>query len=260
MHIISTSIYYSRTLQLLIANINNWATVFLQLLFKKPIITLTLKNGFKFISSPSNNLYDVVKEVWFERKYMPKNIFLNQKGVIIDIGANVGVFSVFASTLTKGKIIAVEPFADNCRYFKQNLKNNNINNVILEQCAISKRTGQRLLYLTDCDAGHGFYLPEKSKGSQLINTISFARLMRKHNIRNIDLLKVDCEGAEGELFSSLSSKIMNRINNISLEFHDNCSSLSHQQFETLLQNAGFLTSLDWDGQSPFGYLYATRMS
>ena len=225
---------------------------------KTPIYSLRLRNGFSFTSSPSNNLFEVVKEVWFEKKYLPKNFVLNKSGTIVDIGANVGVFSVFASTLTNGKILAVEPFPDNCKYFEKNLKNNNVSNVIIEKVAISKKTGKRRINILGYDSGHSFYLPKKRKGSQLVNTNSLNSLMKKHNIKNIELLKVDCEGAEGELFSSLSSKTLKNIRNISMEFHDNCSSLSHQELEKLLQNVGFTTKLDWDGKSFFGYICASR--
>ena len=256
MKVISTSKYYLETLWLLAKSFHNWKTLFIKLLLKKPINNLSLKNNFRFVSSLSNNLFEIVKEVWFENKYLPKNVFLDRNGVIVDIGANVGVFSVFASTLTRGKIVAVEPFSNNCKYLRKNLKNNSVTNVIIEQAAIAKKTGKRAFYFQNCDAGHGFYFAKESKSSQLVNTISFAGLIKKHSIKKIEMLKVDCEGAEGELFSSLPKNILNIINNISLEFHDNCSTLSHQQLISILQKAGFKTRVDWDRKSPFGYIYA----
>lgn len=260
MKIISTPIYYYKTINLLSKYFNNWLEIFIKLLSKKPINLLSLKNGFSFISSNSNNLYEIVKEVWIENRYLPKNILLDKNGVIIDIGANVGVFSIYASTLTSGKILAVEPFDENCKYLKQNLKNNIVTNVIIEKIAVSKSSGKRYFYTLDSDSGHNFYFKNKSKNKKLINTTTFKQLIQNHSIKKIELLKVDCEGAEGEIFESLSPIILKNINNIALEFHDNCSSLSHQQIKKILTKAGFRVQVDWDGKSPFGYIYAKRLA
>ncbi len=258
MKLLSRSVFYLKTLILLLKKVRQPLRIFVRLLRKLPVGELTLKNGTTFAASTSNNLFEIIKEVWFEHRYNPPDLKIEKTGVIVDIGANVGVFSIYARQLTSGKILTVEPFAENCLRLRRNLKRNRIKNVILEQAAISKQTGKRHLFAQTSDSGHSFYLADKSTGSLLVKTYAFTDLLKKHVIKNIALLKVDCEGEEGELFSSLTDSTLSVISNIALEFHDNCSTLSHQQLEKLLVKAGFTVRLAWDGSSPFGYLYATR--
>lgn len=254
----SSSVFYLRTLILLLQKVRQPLSIFVRLLRKQPISQLTLKNGTTFAASASNNLFEIVKEVWFEHRYNPPDLKIEKTGVIVDIGANVGVFSVYARSLTSGQILAVEPFAENCLRLRRNLKRNRVKNVIVEQAAISNQTGKRRLFAQTSDSGHSFYLADKSTDSLWVKTYTLTDLLKKHAVTHVALLKVDCEGEEGELFSSLPDSTLQAIGAIALEFHDNCSTLSHQQLEKLLTKAGFTVRVNWDGSSPFGYLYATR--
>lgn len=258
MKIVSSSTFYLKTLWLLISRVRQPLQIFVQLVRKQPIVHLTLKNGVKFTASKTNSLFEIVKEVWFEHRYDPQDLKPIGEGAVIDIGANVGVFSVYARKLTTGKIIAVEPFSDNCLYLRRNLKHNRVKNVVIEQAAISATSGKRRLFAQSSDSGHSFYLAEKSVGSIFVKTYSLDALLKKHSIKKVDLLKIDCEGEEGELLSSLSKHTLSHIRAIALEFHDNCSTLSHQEIEVLLTKAGYTVRVEWDGASPFGYLYAHR--
>lgn len=69
---------------------------------------------------------------------------------------------------------------------------------------------------------------------------------------------MDCEGSEGSILMSTPMHYLKRIRKISLEFHDNVSSLKHNDIQKLLGEAGFVTKLNWNGESPFGYIYGKR--
>jgi hypothetical protein len=71
---------------------------------------------------------------------------------------------------------------------------------------------------------------------------------------------MDCEGSEGFILTSTSEEYLRRIRKIAIEFHDNVSILHHSQIKELLENLGFAVDLRWEGNGPFGYLYAHTLS
>jgi hypothetical protein len=83
--------------------------------------------------------------------------------------------------------------------------------------------------------------------------------MDDRKLCKIDYLKIDCEGSEGTIFECLSEDDLRRVRKIGMEFHDNLSSLNHDEIEDRLLSAGFKTQVEWDGKSPFGYIYAKRL-
>ena len=79
--------------------------------------------------------------------------------------------------------------------------------------------------------------------------------MESHNLQTIDFLKMDCEGAEGTILKSMPPDCLRRIKKIVMEFHDNLSPLDHNELKSLLEKAGYNTSLRWDPKKSTGYLY-----
>ena len=82
--------------------------------------------------------------------------------------------------------------------------------------------------------------------------------MDQNNLDQIDFLKMDCEGGEGYVLLSTPLDYLKRIRKIAMEFHDSQSPLKHQEMDKILVNAGFKTSLVWDGIGLSGYLFARR--
>jgi hypothetical protein len=79
-------------------------------------------------------------------------------------------------------------------------------------------------------------------------------LMEEHRIDRIDLLKMDCEGAEGLLLPATPKSYLRRVQRIAMEFRDNSSPCEHRELQWLLDGCGFSTRLRWDGSSPNGLL------
>ena len=67
---------------------------------------------------------------------------------VVDIGANIGIFSLNLSRAvgSDGRVIAVEPDPDNLRFLKKNLEVNGCHNVIVVPCALGKDSGSGELY------------------------------------------------------------------------------------------------------------------
>jgi FkbM family methyltransferase len=73
--------------------------------------------------------------------------------------------------------------------------------------------------------------------------IRFEDLLEKHYIKNIDLLKVDIEGGEIDMFRSMSDETILGIKQITVEFHSFCNPALEKDVsdtKSRLQNLGFL--------------------
>jgi FkbM family methyltransferase len=165
---------------------------------------------------------------------------------------------VYAARKTRGRVVAVEPFPQNVEYLRRNVGVNDCD-VEVSECALSDKDGTARLYVSDNGSTHQLF--EKSHDGMLQDFVevpsrSLASFMDEKELAAIDLLKLDCEGAEGLILPAAAESVLQRVRRISLEFHDYASPLDHDALAELLQAAGYATSLRWDGVAQNGYLYA----
>jgi len=220
---------------------------------------LKLRNGV-VLAAPADPYFEaVVREIFFDHVYTRFGCGLRPEDDVVDIGANVGVFSVYAARTVR-RVFAFEPHPESVRFITDNLRNNGLTNVIVECAAVGDQFGTARLYLGAGAYGHLLFDHNVSgrlgESIEVVET-TLARIIEAHDLERIGLLKMDCEGAEGLILSSAAKEDLARVDRICLEYHDNVSPLSHAQMEELLVEAGFNTArvtLD----TTFGYLYGWR--
>lgn len=145
--------------------------------------------------------------------------------VIVDAGANIGLASLFyAHRYPEAKIIAIEPEASNFEMLRENTTS--YPNIIALRAALWNKNCD----LNIVDPGDGFWdyfsfrtsVPEPTGTNskhRLIRGLTLDRLMKDNGVDYIDLLKVDIEGAEKEVFESPANWI-NRVGAVAVELHD----------------------------------------
>lgn len=136
--------------------------------------------------------------------------------VIVDAGANVG-YSVlrFFLEYPRARIIAIEPDAGNLAQLAKNCAA--YRNLIVEPHALW--THSTRLKITNPDEGsNAFQVAEDPKGS--ITSVSIPDILERHSIDTIDLLKIDIEGSEIEVFSD-SGSWLPKVRALLIETHDN---------------------------------------
>jgi hypothetical protein len=80
-------------------------------------------------------------------------------------------------------------------------------------------------------------------------------------ISHCDLLKVDCEGGEYDIFFHTPADTLRRIQRISMEYHDDCTPHSHGELADFLTQHGFTVTLrDNPVHRHIGFLTALRSS
>lgn len=117
--------------------------------------------------------------------------------VIIDCGANIGLFSLLVSSMyPQAKIIAVEPEEANYEMLRRNLSSQK-DVVLLKRGVWSKNC--KLSVQARGTGEWGFKVVEDVNGD--VEAISIADIIRENNLSNIDVLKMDIEGSEFNVFT-----------------------------------------------------------
>ena len=189
-----------------------------------------------------NGIAHILREIYLDRVYS----FLNGKSdlTIIDIGANLGLTSMYFSRFAK-QIYALEPSTEHFANLKKNIEYNKLDHVKAINKAIWTESGKfpfggppqnktmRSLHMATWENG---------KPIETVNTITFSDLFVEEEIDHIDLMKLDIEGEETELLSSRSfSAVADKIDMILAEVHSWSGRNNNQLLEALKEN-GFEVS------------------
>jgi FkbM family methyltransferase len=164
---------------------------------------------------------------------------------IIDAGAHSGMFSIYCRALNENsQIYAVEPEPRNLELLKKHLKENNIKNVEVVAAALSNETGARDLLISE--DSHNHRLREKDENTDgekiKIKVFCLPDFFKKFKLKKISLLKMDIEGAEFEIFESLSENDLSPVDCLILEYHNN-KNRNHKEIEIKLRSWGFGVSV-----------------
>jgi FkbM family methyltransferase len=143
---------------------------------------------------------------------------LNPK-FIIDGGAYVGYSSIFfANKFPDSLVIAVEPEKSNFAI----LEKNTFQYVNIKRINTGIWNKNTLLKVKDLNVGHYGFIVEEAHGNDdySIKAITISDICREYNHNEIDILKLDTEGAEKEIFSSNFDDWLSKTKMIIIELHD----------------------------------------
>ena len=185
-----------------------------------PAQKLTL-DGFKYpvFIRPGTTDVEVMQQVLLDNEYDFK--LPATPKVIVDAGTNIGMAAVyFATVFPEATIFAIEPDRSNYELTVKNTQG--YPRVKALHAALWNTEGQ--INLLDVHGGHcGFRTSDDSAGPfhSVAKTpaITVDSLMRDHAIEKIDLLKLDIEGAEREVFNA-SANWISKVQMIMVELHD----------------------------------------
>lgn len=142
------------------------------------------------------------------------NYNLNQDSIVFDIGGYVGWFSEQINNKYGSKIYCYEPLIN----FYNQIQNKFIDNknVLVFPLAISDENKKEVIYVND-DASSVF-----QKGGQPIeiDCITLDNAMQDNDIKTIDLIKINIEGAEYPLLEyMIKNELLEKCKNIQVQFH-----------------------------------------
>ena len=165
-----------------------------------------------------NNTSDigVFYQVFLAKSYN-LNYYIDPK-IIIDCGANIGLSAVFfKNKFPNAKVIAIEPELSNFELLEKNTKN--YNDIFCINSGIwNKSTNLKI----KSNSSHWDFTVEEVdyKNENTIPAISIRDILDNHGIEQIDILKIDIEGSEKELFEEDYEYWMKRTKVLVIELHD----------------------------------------
>jgi FkbM family methyltransferase len=226
-------------------------------LTKKLHVIIEIKNGLKLKLRVNSTDLMAFTHVWIIKEYSRKGFEIKENDTIIEIGAHIGLFSVYASQFCEnGKVYCYEPVKNNYDVLLSNLQLNNIKNVIPFNLAVSDSESTAKMFLSYDESGHSLYLPTDTIVQ--VNSTTLKKIFDDNAIQRCDFIKMDCEGAEYDIVKSLPDEYFTRIEKMIIEYH--FADTKPQLLDDLVKR---LKSLSFHIEkeilfSDIGFLYVTK--
>jgi FkbM family methyltransferase len=170
---------------------------------------------------------------------------------IVDLGANVGIFTLYAARCAPhAKILAVEPFPSSFHRLVETVRSHGIEERV--KCLNAAATGTNSMRIMPDSA-----VPSQRRRLASISSSSSVNsgtevagqtletILNENRLERVDLLKIDIEGSEYEVFLSSSNNVLARVHRIAMEYHgDAPSPYSKRQLFDHLRGADFAVERD----------------
>lgn len=257
---VRTLLYYLHSLQFT-KIVRNWYLIPLGYLGLIDIrnYPLYLSNGLVFFVSHIVDAWGI-KEVFVDKDYQLSQLN-KKKFIVIDIGANIGAFSLLATKLGKGvRVFSYEPSLSTFKVLQKNVTVNRLEKQILTfRMAVYNQAKVLRLFNAGIPGARSLFRAHNEKQFEQVKTITISEILKRNKIPSCDFLKVDCEGAEYAIFSKCSPEIFKRLKRISIEFHEMLPDQDHHQLVSLLMKHGFKVKHKYSSiENNIGYIYAYR--
>jgi FkbM family methyltransferase len=146
------------------------------------------------------DLFVLYEVCMLQTYFVPETLLApNDVRVIVDCGANVGITSLFfASRYPRAKIFSIEPHPKNFELLKQNTKSEA--RIIPVNAAIVGQPRSSIRFSVN-EAAWGNKITQDETGIN-VRAISISELCKNNDLSDIDLLKIDIEGGEQEVFAN----------------------------------------------------------
>lgn len=173
--------------------------------------------------------------------------------VVVDLGANMGLFSLFMSPSTQ-KIYAIEPDLNHCNMFTRILATFGKANIELHQVAITTEEGSCTMYREENNntSTSTIHTIQNVVGEFVVPCTRLSTILA--NETQIDFLKMDIEGGESIIITDPTFPF-DKIKEIEVSVHPNREISTYQICDKLAEH-GFVWGVTFDGYGPL--IRATR--
>jgi FkbM family methyltransferase len=197
-------------------------------MFANPQDTMTIVDRSSKISCFCNvGSYHMFGETWYSHVYDVPGLPIRPDDIVLDIGANQGFFTCYAAS--KGAIVyAFEPVpALYERLIRNVAKNGLAQQVTAIPCAVSDYNGTAEMMVSESyGGGQSTINQEFAKQFDLLNgqhipveCVTLPQILAEYNIPSVRLCKIDIEGAELRLLSTLKPQHLDLIQGFAMEYH-----------------------------------------
>ncbi len=188
-----------------------------------------------------NNTSDITV---FYQVFLAKSYELNYRinpKVIIDCGANIGLATVFfKNKFPNAKVISIEPEDSNFKLLQENTQK--YHDVHCVKSGIWNKHAN-LIIKENNDGNWGFMVEEVDyENENTISAISITQIMNQYGIDAIDILKIDIEGSEKDLFEDNFEFWLSKTKVLIIELHDGLKAGASKSFFSAITKYNFSMS------------------
>ncbi len=226
----------------------------------------------------------IYREIFEEKIYLKNGITLTDNCTILDIGANIGMFSLFVSTICKNAdIYAFEPIKPIFNVLQQNVELYALDRVKAFEVGLSdSRRKEDITFYPNVSIMSGRYADDEEDHDSIKTAIlheqklnssgvvlteseidelvkerlkkevyqcqldTISNIITDNNIETVDLLKIDVEKSEMDILEGIDKKDWAKIKQIILEVHDHQGRL--EQICNILETNGFAVTAEKDSK------------
>jgi FkbM family methyltransferase len=181
--------------------------------------------------------------------------------VIVDAGANIGLFSLFACRVArKARILAIEPFPATFDRLVQLIRVNGLSDrVRCVNAALCASDVPRVMRGTGPSQMH-FVAPAESAASGIAVMPTTLPQVLEMAREPVDLLKMDIEGSEYEVFPATPPDLLRTIRRIVVEYHGSPEPEARDALFETLRTAGFKVRSDERDAEGYGVAEFVQVS
>jgi FkbM family methyltransferase len=212
----------------------------------KTMALVSVKGGAQFRTRVNTSDALMIWEVWRAKVYDDQRIPISAGDVVVDMGAHIGAFAVRAAQIAHlGQVYAYEASIKNFALLTENCQLNGLENLYIENSAVSDHRGQMPLYTPANNSILSSLLQDTSGFVEMVQAITFADIIAEHALTQIDFLKVDVEGAEFDILLACSAETFAKIRRMVIEYHEfEGDERTYRDLTDLLVSHGFKVAVE----------------
>lgn len=201
----------------------------------------------------------VLAEIFTLREYeLLEPTLKAARTVVLDVGAHKGFFALYVRALNETvPVLCYEPEEANYAALKKHLELNKIHDVTTKNAAVAKEEGTLLLNVSEDSHNHSIVVAPGTTLQKKVSATTLERIANK--FESIDVLKMDIEGAEFQIFENLPSSVFKKIGVIFMEYHEYGPDMRSENLQKIFEREGFtVKKFPSKYDKRMGFLWATR--
>jgi FkbM family methyltransferase len=174
-----------------------------------------LHNNFFMLLNPTEH----IQQQLFWYGYYEKELgdllkkLIKPDQLFIDIGANLGYFSLLVATSSPSvKVISFEPVDDLFRKINENISVNNVKNIVPIHAAVGEKDEEKELFISAADNSgmSSFQEPENYSGAkEKVKVVTLDDWIKTSRVSKVDIIKLDIEGSELAALNGMKEVLQN---------------------------------------------------
>lgn len=169
--------------------------------------------------------------------------FLKPGMIVVDIGGNLGYYTLQEAQMVgnSGRVIAIEPVTANFTQLSENVAANGYRNTVLHNVAIGASNGTAAMYIGKKSNWHSLHPVPWEAREITVRVSTLDAVLAEHNLRSVDLIRMDVEGYEVEVIHGMAETLENYSPRLLVELHPHMAGV-----DAILRYLGQLKALGYN--------------